>query len=187
MFRESYIQGLVQRRAKYRFDYKTPTTITKWLEEEFVNLARALEERWGGRLCRLDALPTLGLLLIEWHGGHLLADVSICAPLSHPAPPAHLYNTPTRRIDVCVEPIAPTRPPVEYVTLHIPGVKHLGRATLRNKYIVVKYRGLLFATSARHSPEPRGGVRLELGRYDCAAYRIGKALRLLKSILESRA
>ena len=186
MFRESYVQGRVQRRVKYRIDYESPTSVSKWLEGEFVELARVLEERWGGRLCRLDALPTLGLLLIDWHGGHLLADVSLCAPLSHPAPPAYLYEVPTRRVDVCVEPIAPPWPPVEYVTLHIAGVKSLGRATLRRRYVVVKYRGLLFATHARHGPEPRGGVRLELGRYQCAAYRLGEALRLLRGILESR-
>jgi hypothetical protein len=160
--------------------------LRQWLAEAFPQVKKMLEDEWGATLCATGEPPSLGMLLIEWHGGHLVADVSICAPVSHPKPPPAVYEAPVRRVDICVEPIAPVTPPVEYVTLHIPSVKMFGRVTLRRDYAVVKHRGLLFATEARYGPELRGGVELRLARYRCAPYSLGKALKKLKRILHTR-
>lgn len=184
--RKAYVQGLVQRRVKYRIDLVTPTAPRRWAVEMAGEFLSALEREWGGRLCRVGELPTVGLLLIDWVGGHLLADVSICAPLSHPAPPPHLFDVQFDRLDICIEPIAPTFPPVEYITVYTEGVKKLGRVTLRRRYAVVKYRGLLFATEVKYSGDVRGGVKLEVARYGCSNYSLWGALRKLKSILYGR-
>jgi len=184
--RRAYVQGLLQRRVKYRFDLPAPTPIKSWLAEARQEVNTLLEKEWGAVMCPGAELPNLGMLLVEWRGAHLPADVSICAPVSHPKPPPLVYDTLVERVDVCVEPIAPVSPPAEYVTIHIPSVKAFGRITLRRNYAVVKYRGLLFVTEARHSPEPRGGVELKLARYRCASYDLGKALKKLKRILHSR-
>jgi len=184
--RESYVQGLVQRRVKYRIDLGAPTTLRRWIAEEFPQFAKWLEEKWDAQLCPLLQPPSLGLLLINWRGGHLLADVSICAPVSHPAPPDVAFDVYFRRVDVCVEPIAPAAEPVEYVTLQIPSVKQFGRITLREGYAVVKHRGLLFVTSALCEPEARGGVLLKVGKYPCFTYSVREAFRLIKRVLEKR-
>lgn len=184
--RKAYVQGLLQRRVKYRIDLTEPVTIKQWLSERLCQLKTFLEEEWNAVMCLSETPPSLGLLLIEWHGGHILADVSICAPISHPNPPPLAIEVAVKRIDVCVEPIAPMSPPVEYVKLYTPGVKMLGRITLRQRYAVIKHRGLLFATEVIYTPDVRGGIELKLARYKCSSYDFGKALRKLKAILYSR-
>ncbi len=184
--RRAYVQGLLQRRVKYRFDLRAPTSIRSWLAEARQEVKTLLERDWGAVMCTEAELPSLGMLLVEWRGAHLPADVSICAPVSHPEPPPLAYDVPVKRVDVCVEPIAPVFPPSEYVAIYIPSVKAFGRITLRRDYAVVKYRGLLFVTEARYGPEPRGGVELRLARYRCASYDLGEALKKLKRILYAR-
>lgn len=185
--REAYVQGLVQRRVKYRIDLDREMPIEAWAARYGSEVAKTLEERWGATFCPSGVLPTLGLLLVHWRGGHLLADVSLCAPVSHPSPPPAALRAPVRRIDICVEPVAPLVPPAGYVTIHTPGVKMLGRITLRRNYAVVKHRGLLFVTAASYSPEERGGVALRLARYLCHSYDVGKAFRKIRAVLRSRA
>jgi hypothetical protein len=184
--RRAYVQGLLQRRVKYRFDLPAPTSIKSWLAEARQEVRTLLERDWGAVMCPEAELPSLGMLLVEWRGAHLPADVSICAPVSHPRPPPLAYDVPVERVDVCVEPIAPVFPPAEYIAIHIPSVKTFGRISLRRNYAVVKHRGLLFVTEARHGPEPRGGVELLLARYNCASYDLGEALKKLKRILRAR-
>jgi hypothetical protein len=184
--RSAYVQGLLQRRVKYRFDLATPTPLGRWLREVFPEVKRLIEEEWGATLCPVDEPPGLGMLLIEWRGGHLIADVSLCAPVSRPKPPPVVYEVPVERVDICVEPVAPVFPPAEYVEIHIPSIKMFGRITLRRGYAVVKYRGLLFATEVKYGPEARGGVVLSLARYRCGPYDVGEALKKLKRILYSK-
>lgn len=184
--RRAYVQGLLQRRVKYRFDLPAPTSIKSWLAEARQEVRTLLERDWEAVMCPGAELPSLGMLLVEWRGAHLPVDVSICAPVSHPRPPPLAYDVPVERVDVCVEPIAPVFPPAEYIAIHIPSVKTFGRISLRRNYAVVKHRGLLFVTEARHGPEPRGGVELLLARYRCASYDLGEALKKLKRILRAR-
>ncbi|MCU7788294.1 hypothetical protein ODS41_10265 [Pyrobaculum sp. 3827-6] len=186
MARRAYVQGLAQRRVKYRFDIDPPAPIRQWVSENLERVGHLLEGEWGGVFCPSASLPGLGLLLIEWMGGHLAADVSICAPVSHPAPPQFVYDVPVRRVDICVEPIAPVGGAVEYVKVCTPAVKMLGRVTLRRSFGVVKYRGLLFATEVRYGADQRGGVCLEIARYSCAQHDAWDAVRKLKTILSSR-
>lgn len=184
--RRAYVQGLLQRRVKYRFDLPAPTTIKSWLAKARQEVRTLLERDWEAVMCPEAELPGLGMLLVEWRGAHLPADVSICTPVSHPRPPPLAYDVPVERVDVCVEPIAPVFPPAEYIAIRIPSVKTFGRISLRRNYAVVKHRGLLFVTEARHGPEPRGGVELLLARYRCASYDLGEALKKLKRILRAR-
>ncbi|AFA39761.1 hypothetical protein Pogu_1734 [Pyrobaculum oguniense TE7] len=186
MTRVGYVRGLAQRRVKYRFDLEPPRPIAMWVAEDLGNVATLLEEEWGAVFCPIIHLPSLGSLLIEWNGGHLVADVSICTPVSHPGAPHLSFEIPVDRVDICVEPIAPPGTAAKYITLHTPTVKSLGRVTLRGGYAIVKYRGLLFAVEARWRGNPRGGITLELARYRCEPYNLGEAVRKLKSILEPR-
>ncbi|MGC9049646.1 hypothetical protein [Pyrobaculum sp.] len=186
MTRKAYVQGLAQRRVKYRFDIDPPAPIRQWISENLEKVKLLLEGEWGGVFCPSASPPALGLLLIEWMGGHLAADVSICAPVSHPAPPRFVYDVPVRRIDICVEPIAPVGRAVEYVKICTPTVKMLGRITLRRSFGVVKYRGLLFATEVKYGADQRGGICLEIARYSCTQHDAWDAVRKLKTILSSR-
>ncbi|MEM1518973.1 MAG: hypothetical protein QXF78_01940 [Pyrobaculum sp.] len=181
--RKSYVQGLVQRRVKYRFDLAPPQSIKAWRERFLDEFKSAIEAEWRGRLCVAEELPSLGLLLIEWMGGNLLADVSICAPISHPPPPPFLLDVLFNRVDICIEPIAPTFPPSGYVVVYTEGVKQLGRVTLRRRHAVVKYRGLLFATEVKYRGDLRGGVVLEIAQYSCSRYELWRGLKKLKTIL----
>ncbi|MFN3804520.1 MAG: hypothetical protein ACK4SY_05650 [Pyrobaculum sp.] len=182
MARRAYIQGLAQRRVKYRIDLRSPKPLGLWIEEDLPKARELIASEWGGALCPSPQPPTVGLLLVKWRGATLPADISICAPISHPTAP-YALDVYIRRVDICLEPIAPTAPPAGYISLHIPTVKHVGRVTLRGRHAVVKHRGLLFVVEALYSPEARGGVDLKLARYGCFHYQLGKALRLMKKIL----
>lgn len=186
MVRKAYVQGLVQRRVKYRFDLPQPMSIRQWIESNYLELRRLLESDWNAEFCPSSPPPDLGSLLINWHGGHLVADVSICAPISRPRPPPQSLDIPVKRIDVCVEPIAPVVDAVEYVKIYTPGVKYIGRVTLRREYAVVKHRGMLFTIDVKYEADLRGGVVLHIPRYKCASYEAAAALKKLKYLLEAR-
>jgi hypothetical protein len=185
--KRAYVQGLLQRRVKYRIDLELPVGVREWVESHVGELKRVLEREWNAAFCAAGPLPSLGLLLIEWHGAHLLADVSICAPVSHPRPPPLALETPVSRVDVCIEPVAPTMPPAGYVAVRTQLVKTLGRVTIKGKYALVKYRGLFFATEVKCSRDPRGGLVLQLARYDCAPHDLSRALRKMREILRAKA
>ncbi len=182
MVRVSYVQGLLQRRVKYRFDLERPTTIGEWVGSHLPQFLQRVAVEWGAETCPAS-FPSLSLLLINWRGATLPADLSICAPVSHP-PVARFIDVAVKRVDLCLEPIAPMAPPLGYVSTYISTAKQWGRVTPRGKYLIVKYRGLLFATGAQYGPDARGGVVFKLARYGCFQYQLGKALRLLEKILK---
>ncbi|AAL63517.1 hypothetical protein [Pyrobaculum aerophilum] len=186
MVRRAYVQGLIQRRVKYRFDLPQPMSIKQWLQNNFEELKRLLESDWNAEFCPASPPPDLGSLLINWRGGHLVADVSICAPISRPWSPPISLEIPVKRIDICVEPVAPVTEAVEYVKIYTPGVKLFGRVTLRKDYAVVKHKGLFFAVDMKYKADPRGGIVLQVPRYKCASYEAGAAMRRLKNLLEIR-
>ncbi|MFN7105924.1 MAG: hypothetical protein ACK4M3_05010, partial [Pyrobaculum sp.] len=76
MVRRAYVQGLAQRRVKYRVDLESPRPLGLWAEEELPKLRELIAQEWGGSLCPSAHLPTVGLLLAEWRGATLPADVS---------------------------------------------------------------------------------------------------------------
>lgn len=180
----SYIRGIAQRRYRYKVRLGGPTPLHRALDLAREVLATRITEEWGGRLCPLPP-PHMWLLLTDWLGGTLPADISLCAPISHPAPTGldKMLHAAFSRLEVCLEPIAPMGPPLAYSRARLPGVKLGGRIALKNGYAVVKVRGLYFIAKVKHRGDPLGGVELQVARYDCFSYDFGEAVKKAAQIL----
>ncbi|MEZ0247672.1 MAG: hypothetical protein ABWJ97_00230 [Thermoproteus sp.] len=104
-------------------------------------------------------------------GGSLLADLSVCFPISRPLPRGLDVISGARfdKISLCLEPMAPIGRERGSAEIKTATVKRLGRIALRDGVAVVKLRGLYFLAKASARPHLAGGVVLEIADVDCRA------------------
>ncbi|MFB6490923.1 MAG: hypothetical protein TU35_006735 [Thermoproteus sp. AZ2] len=185
--KRAYIQGVSQRRVRYTFIYSADRPLGELLEGAGA-AAEEIASEWGGALCPSKSLPHLGVVLIDWRGASLLADVSLCFPLSRPLGPlpAEFASAKFDKISLCLEPIAPMGKPDGYAVWRVPDVKSWARITLRRNFAVVKHRGLYFLIRTRVEGDPLGGVRIFAGRYGCGSIDAAKALLEARRMLRRR-
>lgn len=150
------------------------------LVERASRFARSLAVEWRASICDAE-LPSLGILAINWLGGTLLADLSICFPISRPLRGLDgLLDVPFREISICLEPIAPIGRVEGYSTVKMSSVKGFGRISLRGDIAIVKMRGLYFLAKAYAEPDSVDGITLRIAVQSCAG------LDPLRGILEAR-
>lgn len=185
--KKAYIQGVSQRRVRYTFIYSADRPLGELLEDA-AKAAEEIASEWGGVLCPSKALPHLGIILINWRGASLLADISLCFPISRPlnSLSAEYASAKFDKISLCLEPLAPVGKPDGYAIWKAPDVKSWARATLRRNFAVIKYRGLYFLIRARAEGDPLGGVKIFAARYGCRPIDATKALLKARRMLRRR-
>ncbi|MCI4465706.1 MAG: hypothetical protein JHC22_07985 [Thermoproteus sp.] len=183
--RRAYIEGVAQRRVRYTLLYSEPAPLAALLEGARRHVQDVAAE-WGASLCPAE-LPSLGVLSIGWLGGTLLADLSICFPLSRPLPPNldRLLAAEFREVSLCLEPMGPVGPVEGYSQARVPALRQRG-VVLRPGAAVVKMRGLYFFARAYARPDPAGGVLLEVARLRCDGADAERGLLEARRILRRR-
>ena len=160
-----YIRGIAQpRRAKWRVEFEGLVRLSDAVECTREVVSGVVAPFFGAEICWAGA-PRLAVLRIVVSGLEMFADVSICAPVSHPV--TVMPDFPINAIHICVEPILMPGKPVDWVVVRVPGIKLMGRVSLHGGYAVVKYRGLYWVTRVRALPDELGGIRLMAARQRC--------------------
>lgn len=177
--KKAYIEGVAQRRVRYTLVYNKPATLRE-LVERASRFARSIAVEWRASICDAE-LPSLVVLAIDWFGGTLLADLSICFPISYPLKALDkLLDAPFNKISICLEPMAPIGRVEGYSVVKTPTVRGFGRISLKGDVAVVKMKGLYFFAKADAEPDPIGGVALRIAAQNCAG------VDPLRGILEAR-
>lgn len=183
--KKAYIEGIAQRRIRYTFVYSDSAT----LKELIARATRAVDliaGEWNASICKA-ALPSLGVLAISWFGGTLLADLSICFPISRPLPKLDAFlEAPFNKVSICLEPIAPIGHVESYSTVRISTVRGSGRISLRGDVAIVKMKGLYFFARAYAEPDPAGGVTFRVAVQSCAGVDPLEGLLEARRILKRR-
>ncbi|WP_148678528.1 hypothetical protein [Thermoproteus uzoniensis] len=177
--RRAYIEGIAQRRIRYTLLYSEPAPLSALLDRARA-YAREIAGEWGASLCPSE-LPSLGVLSVGWLGGTLLADLSVCFPISRPLPPdlGLILAAEFREVSICLEPIGPVGPVEGFSRSRMPALRPRG-VILRDGVAVVKMRGLYFFARAEARPDPAGGVLLDVARLGCGG------VDPLRGLLEAR-
>ncbi|MEM3326094.1 MAG: hypothetical protein QXK63_01465, partial [Thermoproteus sp.] len=167
--KKAYVEGVTQRRIRYTFVYDELAPLSD-LIRDVRSRAGEIAAEWGAELCEAE-LPSVAVLAIRWMGGSLLADLSICFPISRPLPRNLdiILGAKFDRISLCLEPMAPIGGERGTAEIKTATVKRLGRIALRGGVAVVKLRGLYFLARASARPHPAGGVVVEIADVDCRA------------------
>ncbi|MBP1449112.1 MAG: hypothetical protein JZD41_03745 [Thermoproteus sp.] len=183
----AYVHGVTQRRIRYTLLYSDGKPLREILRDSEA-AAEKIAEMWGGALCRSGRPPDIGVVLIDWMGASLLADLAMCFPLSRPSTyvPDEALDAKFDRMSLCLEPIAPPGEPDEYIKRKISNIKELGKISLRRNISIIKYKGLYFFIKIHAKGDALGGLEVQLGRYKCREFDPLQGLASARRLLTRR-
>lgn len=185
--KRAYVEGIAQRRIRYTFLYNEAAPL-RLLIEEARRRAEEIAAEWGSTLCRAE-LPSVGVLALEWLGGTLLADLSVCFPISRPLtrPVDMFLDAEFKKLSLCLEPLAPIGEILGYSVAKARSLRDAaGRISLRDGVLVVKLKGLYFMGRGSAEPDLQGGIRVEVAKLGCEGIDPLKGLLKARELLRRR-